>query len=297
MSSSSRAYDDILHRIEISDETRALQIIEENWDEIGEEHQIKLIKISIHNDMPAILEYVLEKLDNGYMLEFETYECSNIYLIDALECDSLKVAQWLLNIDADPTFMEGDAFRIACQKGYTDIVKNMLGCYNIFDVIHPDETCPMFDASENLHFDIVDLILDDERFRITEYDNFLTIFFAQIACTGGHYYIIKKLIESGKVKPSFDDNYGIGYASKYGHIDIVELLLKYDDVNPSANDEYALRQSCKNDHIDVVRRLLKDKRVNPKNGKQGYAIDEARGNSNDEIVDLLLANDEELYDF
>jgi ankyrin repeat protein len=137
------------------------------------------------------------------------------------------------------------------------------------------------------------MVLDDMRSEAAE----CHVFLARIACSNGHYHIIEKLINTGKVKPSFDDNYGIGHASKYGHIDIVELLLKYDDVDPSTNGEYALRRACRNNYIDVVRLLIKDKRVNPRNGKIRYAIDIAADNGFWDIVDLFIENDEGWYDF
>ena len=97
----------------------------------------------------------------------------------------------------------------------------------------------------------------------------------------------EKILENGRVDPSFNDNFAIRCASESGHLELVCLLLRDFRVDPSAVWNYSVVFASSRGHVNVVRELMDDQRVDP-SADQNLALELAsRGGHHSVIRELL----------
>ena len=172
-------------------------------------------------------------------------------------------------------------------------------------------------ALNNEHFDVVKVLLKDERFDPAADDNEAihhcalcndpwglklllqdrlrnrvnpaarNNLFIQCASKKGNYESAKRLLQDARVDPSANNNLAIRSSAGKGHYKIVKLLLKDVRVDPSADNNAAIRSSAGNGHHKIVKLLLKDDRVDP-NADDNYAICLASQRGHHKTVKLLL---------
>src|SRR3972149_12315787 len=81
------------------------------------------------------------------------------------------------------------------------------------------------------------------------------------ASQNGHYNVVKLLLEDKRINPADRYNWAIQLASFYGHYNIVKLLLGDNKVNPADDNNSAIQWASYNGHYNIVELLLEDKRV------------------------------------
>lgn len=142
----------------------------------------------------------------------------------------------------------------ACYDGDLERVKDSLA-----RTFHVSNTCNygFRVASEKGYTEIVKVLLDDSRVDPSCFDNEPI----RIASTNGHEEIVKLLLRDPRVDPSTWNNFPIQYASLHHHIDIVQLLLDDPRVDPSDAENCAIKYAIINEKEDIVSILLRDDRV------------------------------------
>ena len=88
-----------------------------------------------------------------------------------------------------------------------------------------------FDASQNGHYNVVKLLLEDKRVNPADNNNWAI----NLASENGHFNIIKLLLRDKRVNPVDENNLAIQWASEYGHYNIIKLLLGDNRVINSFN--------------------------------------------------------------
>src|SRR3972149_8675639 len=81
------------------------------------------------------------------------------------------------------------------------------------------------------------------------------------ASQNGHYNVVKLLLEDKRINPADRYNWAIQLASRYGHYNVVKLLSKDNRVNPADENNLAILSASANGHYNVVKLLLGDKKV------------------------------------
>ena len=114
-----------------------------------------------------------------------------------------------------------------------------------------------FDASQNGHYNVVKLLLEDKRINPADIDNWAI----QLASLNGHYNVVKLLLEDKRVNPADINNLAIRWASKKGHYNVVKLLMKDKRVNPVDENNLAIQWASEYGHYNIIKLLLGDNRV------------------------------------
>ena len=81
------------------------------------------------------------------------------------------------------------------------------------------------------------------------------------ASQNGHYNVVKLLLEDNRVNPADDNNSAIQWASKKGHYNVVKLLLRDNSINPADDNNWAIQLASRYGHYNVVKLLSKNNRV------------------------------------
>eukprot|EP01117_Protostelium_nocturnum_P007144 TRINITY_DN2561_c0_g2_i1.p1 TRINITY_DN2561_c0_g2~~TRINITY_DN2561_c0_g2_i1.p1 ORF type:complete len:355 (-),score=128.26 TRINITY_DN2561_c0_g2_i1:78-1094(-) len=110
-----------------------------------------------------------------------------------------------------------------------------------------------------------------------------------LAIERGKPEIVKALIESGRVDPSFNFNEPIRLSSfaKNG-VETMRVLLTHPRVDPTAND-IPLSNPCFDGNEEMVKLLLADPRINPSSADNRALRNAIKGNHQN-IVKILLAH-------
>jgi ankyrin repeat protein len=135
------------------------------------------------------------------------------------------------------------------------------------------------DATAKHNITIVSELLNDKKINI---DN--SLFFS---CVNGYFDIVELLIQDERINALNDYNDAIRLAAEYGHTNIVTLLLNDKRIDPSTLYDLPVRVASENGHIEVVKLLLEDSRVNPSD-INNQAIKQAFAHEHFEIVDILF---------
>lgn len=101
---------------------------------------------------------------------------------------------------------------------------------------------------------------------------------------------ILKFLRSGKIDPSFDNNYVIGWANQNSHLTVIQELIKDPRVDPSDEDDFAIKQASENGHLAVVQELLKHPKIDLSSIPDNI-IKKLNGNCEAEISTEKLFND------
>jgi ankyrin repeat protein len=115
----------------------------------------------------------------------------------------------------DPSKNNNWAFRIACIRGYSNIVAHLL---------------------------------TDERTNPSAKDN-------EAICEAsirGYARIVELLLKDGRADPTVDIRYPLRLASQNGHVKVVELLLADPRINPPELNNPSIRQARRNGHTEIV---------------------------------------------
>ena len=149
-----------------------------------------------------------------------------------------------------------------------------------------------FEACEIGDFDKTKSLLFNETVNPADDNNYAI----QYASNNGHYNIVELLLGDYRVNPADDNNLAIRFASYNDHFNVVKLFLKDKRVNPSDNNNWAIKGASKNGHYNIVKLLSKDKRVNPADDNN-YAIQLASKNGYYNVVKLLLRENRVINSF
>lgn len=117
------------------------------------------------------------------------------------------------------------------------------------------------EAIEKNNLTKIQLLLNDNRFDPSAYNNYYTLFAIVFASQNGHSDIVKLLLSDPRVDPTDDNNFSIIMASKNGHREVVKLLLNDNRIIPAKYSNYAIQQACQNGHTDIVQLLWQNKKV------------------------------------
>lgn len=111
-------------------------------------------------------------------------------------------------------------------------------------------------ACESGKADIVSLLLDDTRIRVSKIEALLIN-----ACRNGYLELVEVLLADNR---SSTVNLGslLTFVCKIGNIQLVQLLLS-KGAYPSYTYNLPIREAVYENHIEIVRLLMKDKRVDP----------------------------------
>ena len=163
----------------------------------------------------------------------------NTILHLACEHHHLTLVTWFLQqhsrLMMNMSYQEGKtAFFVACEKGFTDIVKVMLLSRSI--------TQPLLDVnagSNNYYYSPL-----------------------MIACKGGHIGVVKELLERGGDKVEVNrviQGSALTSACDSGNMEILELLLNHPKVDVNQKIQYGstlLHHVCYNNQLAQLKRLL-----------------------------------------
>lgn len=143
-------------------------------------------------------------------------------------------------------------FLDACAKGELEVVKKLLENPDL-DVNVKDERfngwTPFIHACENSHFDVMEVLLNDQRIDINGVDN--------------------------------DGYTALSYACANGNMEVVKFLLKYENLNINKARKLSytpIMEACYCDHLDIVDLILKSgKKINTR----------AKDNEGKTVLDVL----------
>jgi len=228
------------------------------------------------------------------------------------------LVQDILNKGVDPSIYNNIGILLACENGYIDIVKLLLQDkrvnptdrvlplvkfaafldYTIEDITtshNEDEekdilyTDCIDKSYENGHYDIVKLLLNDERVKNSLNDYKLKLYTK----------VSKKINESIKdyLKPKSEEdilksinnltpNQKLLHGLKYDMIELINQSID-EGADVTINDNNLLIWSCENGHTDIVKKILENPNVDV-NTQDGYPICIASKNGHYDIVKLLL---------
>jgi ankyrin repeat protein len=174
--------------------------------------------------------------------------------------------EWLVeDLDADPTYENGDLFLYAAEYGWTDVMKLFI------ETAGPDA----FDYDEALHCALLGIVKHPDMDS-----NDLKHYPSKIKAVT---IAVRYLIALG-ADPNHNQNGALKIAVKNNQPEIVQLLL---DAGAKEKDIPLLIASNLG-HIEIVKLLLKAG-ADPMYGN-GIAIEKALQNGHEKIVKLLLAN-------
>lgn len=158
--------------------------------------------------------------------------------------------------DIDITRNHNEAFRLAAEFGYFDLVKELLQNPKI----NPSDSknWAIKAAIKNGHLKVVKELLKNNQI---DPDISQTL---NLAVKYGHYQIAKELLNSKRLTVS-DTRYHepIYFAAKNNRVKIMKLLLDDTRLDPSIKKNEAIITAAENGYIEIVKELLKDTRVNP----------------------------------
>jgi len=162
--------------------------------------------------------------------------------------------------------MEEQLFQ-ACKYVNAEEVKELLQSSEI-DINWQDSRfsgTPFYIACEHGHFEIVKLLLNDQRIEINKVFCRRTPFW--IACSNGWIEIVKLLLKDERVDINKADRYDhtpFWISCRYGYIEIVKLLLSDQRVDIYKTEEDGCTPfsiACCRGHIEIVKLLLNDERI------------------------------------
>lgn len=183
-----------------------------------------------------------------------------------------------------------EAMRVACEKGYTDVVNVLLkfgaspnGISS--SMLGSRQYAPIYIAAKNGHINIVKLLIEfGADVCVWENDSIVT------AAEKGYSEIVKILINAG-ANPCDQENSAVYWAVRNGHVDVLEVLLDYVK---DKKDFELIRVATENGHNEVVRLLLKHSWTTDKE-----ELDElvflASTNNHFDVIKTLLENGTYLY--
>lgn len=183
----------------------------------------------------------------------------------------------------DSSACEDRAFRVACEKGYVDIVLELLKDDHVNPGAKDNEG--LFKACQNNHPAIVALLLNNSKVNPIA-NNYAAI---RIAYEKSHFEIVEIFLKSRCILDdlTFDNDWLLLTACLKGHLKVVEFLLKTLKKFSCHALNVALHNAYTGNHVQIFEILLKDKRFDPT--LQGnFLIRDASEKGNIQFVKLLL---------
>ncbi len=266
---------------------------------------------NLSNFYSKVLELSVE--ERGYVL-VDVVRNESIYGIKLDNSLRARFVEHLLLLGADPEsrsmpkplFLPGDqwrspriakeqslpseAMRVACEKGYTDVVNVLLkfganpnGISR--STLGSRQYAPIYIAAENGYIDIVKVLIEfGADVHVWEDDSMVT------AAEKGYFEIVKILINAG-ANPCAQENVAIYWAARNGHIDVVELLLDYVK---DKKDFELIRIATENGHNEIVKLFLKHSWTTDKKELDDLVF-LASTNNHFDVIKTLLENGTDLY--
>lgn len=210
----------------------------------------------------------------------------------------LKMVQFLLerNVIVDAVEEDGaTALWLACQEGYTEIVKLLLDAGANPSAETVQSGCrPLHQACQNGHLETVKLLVS--RGVSIDYGGKKGATGLWLACQQGHTEIVRYLMELGantNVRSVKSGRAPLHQACQNGHDAVVWLLLRSFNVEIDVAEEDGVTPlwlACQQGHTEIVKRLL-ELGANPDATSiqsRRSTLHQASQNGNEEIVSLLL---------
>ena len=222
-------------------------------------------------------------------------------------CSTSKVLRLLFSNQpiCSLALRKSGTLHLACEKGLTDVVKALLKFKGlIYSRFLLGFNTPLHIASENGHYDIVQLLLGKLRNSDVNIKNKNDELPIHLASRSGHAKVVKLLIQHGAHVNTRDNNFSspLQIASRVGSLFIVQDLLK-NGADPNSKNMVSntpLMDAAFNDHLDVVKELLNfGADISLRNSQKRTAMYYAIFNLNTSIVKMLLefgANPDEAID-
>ncbi|KAJ3270361.1 hypothetical protein HDV01_007886 [Terramyces sp. JEL0728] len=173
---------------------------------LNQEITLQDLILSIKYRNIQIFDYMLSKSEPNIEL-----------LLHATDLNQPAIVERLLPL-VDPTFDSGLSLRIACKKGYLDIVKLLVKDQRVD--IHSQSNYSLCWAARKGHFEIVKLLVENGA-DPSDNDNFAI----KHSCRNGHYEIVKLLLQDSRVDKHAENDYCTAWAHEKGFEEIIQLLM------------------------------------------------------------------------
>ncbi|KAJ5901486.1 hypothetical protein N7495_002014 [Penicillium taxi] len=200
----------------------------------------------------------------------------------------------LLHLEYHDPEKLGTPLSWASEKGYSEVVKLLLGTDVNVDSKTRYQRTPLSWASYNGHTKVVKLLLGTDV-DVNSKDNYQQTPLS-LASKNGHSEVVKLLL-GADADVNSEDKYQqtpLSLASEHGHSEVVKLLLG-TDVNVNSGDRYQqtpLSWASENGHSEVVKLLLRTNiDVNSEDEFQRTPLSWASENGRLKVVELLLGTD------
>ena len=230
--------------------------------------------------------------------EDQTRKRELLFLNKVIKNNIEEVINLLPNVNINTKNIRGyTALMIACKKGYTDIVRELLTRNDIdVNLKNKYNNTALILACQNGYTEIVRLLLtkNDIDVNLKNKNNDTALF---LACYKGYTDIVRELLTRNDININEQISNGwtvLMFACNNGYTEIVRELLTRNDININEQNNIgwtALMIACKKRYIEIVRELLNrnDININEQNNIGRTALDIARS-ENDQYIITLLEN-------
>ncbi|KAG9398488.1 hypothetical protein AC1031_014543 [Aphanomyces cochlioides] len=181
----------------------------------------------------------------------------------------------------------------AASKGHLDVVKELLAHGASIDVANDDGWTPLNTASSNGHLDVVkELLAHGASIDVASNNGWTPL---KSASSTGLLDIVKELVARGASidVPSDDGWTPLNIASSTGHLDVVKELLAHGaSIDVPSNDGWTiLNNASSTGHLDVVKELLAHGASIDVPSNDGWTpLNSASNNGHLDVVKELLAH-------
>jgi hypothetical protein len=205
-----------------------------------------------------------ESLKNGFaatsrlLLSHESHvDLNPVPIKEACEggdADILKLLLTYDDFDVNQKILVG-----ASQLGFEKIFKLLLACdgvnlhfSSLLDMTNKSDM--LWEASKGGHYEIVKLLLNDSAINptVTQQRSFVD------ACSHGKYEVVKLYLDDSRVNPSRHNNKAIFLAANNNHPDVVLLLLSNEIVYSTVDKVALMKIACAQNQLHVVMLLSRD---------------------------------------
>lgn len=192
--------------------------------------------------------------------------------------NDLESTEILLNY-VDPSMDDNDAIMEASRKQHKDIIKVLID-----DPRVKVTNQLLTDLCSIGKIDVIDVLLRRKNNEVI-YEKDCGII---ISSCYGKLNVLNRLLEDPRINPNIDNNVPILIATELGKSNIVNRLLMDPRVDPSCNENYAMELCCMFDHLEILDKFLNDPRINPTYNNHDAIIIACRYGSIDAVNRLLM---------